>query len=620
MGICSLSWVRPTLLGALLLLQRYAIVPFVFALLISCGQKTDLNPRFSIFPDQKYSPKEAWSVADTAIQDKTEFNPGITRDQWWMGMTLTNPSDSVRQFLLVPNNPHINQIQVFENHSTSPLMELGDFFPFYQRPFIDRDLIVPISLPPASSVSYLFLLDKVGETFHIEPELLDVQDFHQRTSNDTLVIGWILGWMSIILIFALFFAAELKSWSGAIYAAYVLSISFWLATHWGLTFQYLWPNEIDWVGKARPFFNLLTNVLILLLVLKFFPPKTTGKMTAKLIWVTIIIQICMIFSVFLSADVLMNTNSKVNLLKFTLVVSLLSSLLVFFYSFKQWKANVPLAGYYLAGVAFLVIFGIILQINQKIFPLGLSHYLIDFGSAFGLMGETGMITAAFARRASIFKKEKEELTIEILEKEKQTADQLIQVQEDERHRLGRDLHDSIGGMLASLYIKTETIADHYPAGPLEELKQMIEQSIQEARSLSHNLTPHHLEENGLENVLKLQIDLLSQKYPIAIHYYYHVKSPLNKSLQLILYRISNELLQNIVKHAAAKEALLSIAEQDGNIELIAEDDGKGIAPATSSSGIGLKNIRERVNYLKGTFDLETSPSGTTLTITIPLNA
>ena len=580
----------------------------------------DSNPRFSIFPDQKYSPKAAWSVADTALQDKTGFNPGITRDQWWMGMTLSNSSDSVRQLLLLPNNPHINQIRVFENHSTSPLMELGDFFPFYHRPFIDRDLVIPISLPPNSSISYLFLLDKVGETFHIEPELLGIQDFHQRKSNDTLVIGWILGWMSIIFIFALFFAFELKSWSGAIYAAYVLSISFWLATHWGLTFQYLWPNEMGWVVKARPFFNLLTNVLILLLVLKFFPPKTTGKITAKLIWVTIIVQVCMIISVFLSPDVLINTNAKVYLLQFTFVVSLLSSLLVFFYSFKQWKEQVPLAGYYLAGVAFLVIFGIILQINQKIFPLGLSHYLIDFGSAFGLMGETGLITAAFARRASIFKKEKEELTIAMLEKEKQTADQLIQVQEDERHRLGRDLHDSIGGMLASLYIKTETIADHYPPGPLEELKQMIEQSIQEARSLSHNLTPHHLEENGLENVLKLQIDLLCQKYPIAIHYYYQVQSPLNKSLQLILYRISNELLQNVVKHSQAREALLSLAELDGKIELLVEDDGKGIDFTASSSGIGLKNIRERVNYLKGSFNLESNQSGTTLTITIPLNA
>lgn len=236
------------------------------------------------------------------------------------------------------------------------------------------------------------------------------------------------------------------------------------------------------------------------------------------------------------------------------------------------------------------------------------------------MGETAIITAAFARRASLFKKEKEKLGVEILEKEKKVADQLIQVQEDERQRLGRDLHDSIGGMLASLYLKTESLSEKNPENDLSELRQMIEQSIQEARSLSHNLTPHHLEENGLETVLKLQIDLIQQKYPLIINFYFQIKSPISKSLQLVLYRISNELLQNIVKHAEASEALISIAEQDGKIELIAEDNGKGMDLNAPKSGIGLKNIRDRVTYLKGTLDLESNSSGTSITISIPVHA
>lgn len=408
-------------------------------------------------------------------------------------------------------------------------MELGDFLSFDQRPFLDRDLVMPITIPPGSTKRYLILLDKVGETFHVEPEVFDFETFHRMRSYDTLVMGGILGWMSIIFIFAIFFAIELKAWSGAIYAAYVLSISLWLATHWGLTFQYLWPNQIEWVEKARPFFNLLTYVLILLLVVKFFPPKSTGKMTAKLIWATIIIQLGLILSIFLTSGGMINADSKINLLQFTLVVSLFSSFLVLLYSFQQWRAHVPLAGYYLLGIAFLALFGVLIQLNQKILPIGLPHSLVDFGSAFGLMVETGMITAAFAKRASLFKKEKEGLVIEILEKEKQVAEQLIQVQEDERQRLGRDLHDSIGGMLASLYIKTEMLSDSYPSETLSGLKQMIEQSFQEARSLSHNLTPHYLEENGLEKVLKLQIDLICQKYPIEINFYYQVTTSITKS-------------------------------------------------------------------------------------------
>lgn len=620
MGISITCWVNPTLRDALLNLHRSSLLILSCLWLISCGQKADPSPLFSIFPDENYTPQEAWAISDTVIQDKNQFNPGITRNQWWLGMTFTNPSDSTRQFLFVPNNPHINRISVFENEAFTASMELGDYFPFGQRPFLDRDLVIPVVVPPAGSLRYLLLLDKVGETFHIEPEILDFQTFYQRKSNDTMVMGWILGWMSIIFIFAVFFAIELKAWSGAIYAAYVLSISLWLSTHWGLTFQFIWPYQMDWVGIARPFFNLLTNVLILLLVVKFFPPTYSGKSTAKWIWGIIIFQLILLLSILLPWGILESIPFKIIFLQTTLIVSLITSILVLVYSFIQWRAKVPLAGYYLIGIAFLALFGIVLQLNQKLIPMGIPHYMLDFGSAFGLMGETGMITAAFAKRASLFKKEKEGLVIEILEKEKKVAEQLIQVQEDERRRLGRDLHDSIGGMLASLYIKTEMLSYSYPTIPLSELKQMIEQSIQEARSLSHNLTPHYLEENGLENVLKLQIELLSQKYPIEINFYYQVSSPITKSRQLILYRICNELLQNIVKHAQAQEALLSIVEQEGKIELIAEDNGRGMDTTSPHSGIGLKNIQERIRYLKGSLELESNPTGTTLTILIPLHA
>ncbi|AMQ56923.1 7TM-DISM domain-containing protein [Algoriphagus sanaruensis] len=600
----------------------WKIIAFTFLILslFSCNSKEGNGVKFGVFADEGQSIDMAWNQFDTLSKDIKLFNPGITRQAWWLGITLHNPSNQKQQLFFVPNNPHINQIQVFEKDSSQPILELGDIYPFEQRPFLDRDLVIPFELAPGSTQDYLIRLDKAGETFHIEPELFDFESFQQRKAKDTLVIGWILGWLSIIFLFAIFFALELKAWSGAIYAAYVLSISFWLATHWGLTFQYLWPTEIIWVAAARPFFNLLTNVLILLLVVRFFPPVIAGKWTAKFIWGNLIFQAALIFLVVFTPKLLELITLKIILLQVTGLVSVATSLLVLIYSFQQWRAKVPLAGHYLLGISFLVLFGMTLQLNQKLIPMGLPHYLVDFGSAFGLMGETAIITAAFARRASLFKKEKEKLAVQILEKEKQVADQLIQVQEDERQRLGRDLHDSIGGMLASLYLKTETLNGQYPTQELEELRILIDKSIQEARSLSHNLTPHHLEENGLENVLQLQLDLIQKKHHIQTNFYFQIHSPISKSLQLVLYRISSELLLNMVKHSEATEALLSISEQDGKIELIAEDNGKGMNPTAKKSGIGLKNIQERVGYFKGNLHLESDATGTTITINFPVYA
>lgn len=593
----------------------------IFLLLLgsACSEKSQ-KLQFGIFPDQGESPKEAWERYDSLQQDLTLFNPGITRTPWWLGFSLSNPSDSVQQVLFVPNNPHINQIRIYEDSGELVKTELGDVFPFAQRPFRDGDLVIPLTLPPKTEKHFLLWMEKVGETFHIEPELYDFQSFQEQKAKEVLTMGLILGWMSIIFLFALFFSFELKSWSGAIYAAYVLSISLWLSTHWGLTFQYVWPESTHWAGLARPFFNLLTNILILLLAVIFFPPVKTGKKVAQVIYLCAGFQALMALVMILPFGIMESMNLKILFLQITLGVSILTSGLVLLYPYLQWRANVPLAGFYLLGIAFLALFGIILQLNQKIIPMGLPHYLLDFGSAFGLMGETGIITAAFARRASLFKKEKEKLSIAMLEQEKKAAVQLIEMQEEERKRIGRDLHDSIGGMLASLYLKTEIIQENHPDTSLRELQQMIEQSIQEARSLSHNLTPHHLEENGLENVLRVQTEMVRQKHPIDIHFYYKIESELSSSLQLILYRISHELLQNILKHAQADEALLSISEQNGKIELIAEDNGKGMEPNAGLAGIGLKNIQERVTYLKGTLDMESNSSGTTLIIQIPLDA
>ncbi len=81
------------------------------------------------------------------------------------------------------------------------------------------------------------------------------------------------------------------------------------------------------------------------------------------------------------------------------------------------------------------------------------------------------------------------------------------------------------------------------------------------------------------------------KKPLEFSFFYKINSFIPKSLQLILYQVANELLQNIVRHAEATEALLSISEFKGKIELIAEDNGKGIAPDSRPTGIGLNNIQ-----------------------------
>ncbi|MFD2201160.1 7TM diverse intracellular signaling domain-containing protein [Shivajiella indica] len=562
---------------------------------------------------------EAWTTTDSIYVSNGKFNAGITPYAWWIRTSISNPNPFPKQYVLLLNNPHINQLEIFFNGEDKARYITGDYFPFEQRPFLDRGLVVPLDLKPKSTIELLLLADKRGETFLIEPQLVDINSFYEIRTGENLIIGITSGWMLMILIFTCFFAWELKDSTAIFYALYIVSLLFWLISHWGLGFQYLWPQSTVWASNSRPFFNLMTNVLFLVVVLKFFPPIGKSKYLGYAVWAIIILQIMLLINFMMSEPSSITTQDKMIFLYLTIIISIVVTFLILYYLFLQWKAEVPFVGLYLAGIMVLLFFNVVIQLNQSGISLGLPQFLFNFGSAFGLMGETAFITLAFARRAGTYKREKEKLAIEILQKEKNIADQIIRVQEEERNRLGRDLHDSIGGMLASIHIQADKIAGEHPnAQSVGKLKEMVANSIQEARSLSHNLTPPHLDDLGLEKVLQNHVNMISENHHLAVNYYYDIPIDLPKALQLMVYRICSELLHNVIKHAQASEVMVQLILQESNLEIIVEDNGKGMSGTRKINGIGLKNLQDRVSYLKGEMHIDSNAGGTTVIITIPV--
>lgn len=563
---------------------------------------------------------DAWTTTDSLFFADGIFNLGLTEDTWWMKTTVHNQHPVPTQLFLVLNNSHINRMDVYLDGNIQPFFIAGDRFPFPSRPYPDRDMTIPLDIQPGDSVDVLILLDKAGETLTIETEVLDESQLSAKRQGENLIMGLVIGWSFLILIFAFSFWWRLKQSSALFYAGFILSNLLWLISHWGLGFQYLWPDSIDWVNKSRPIFNLSTIAFFLLVILKFFQPLQKSSYLARIMWILIGMMGCLVIGIIVIPEAQISVFIKILALNFSFGITLVSILAILVFLILQWKDQVPFAGYYLAGIGFLIVSGVLLLIDQHGFEIGKSTGFLKFSSAFGMMGETAFITAAFTRRAAVYKLEKEQLAFEILQKEKEVADQIIEVQEEERNRLGRDLHDSIGGMLASINIQAEQIFHQYPEATVDKLKQLVSQSIREARSLSHNLTPPHLDEFGLEKVLQNHITLLSEQHHLDINFYAQLKTPLSKAVEISLYRICNELLYNIVKHANASEAMLNLIEENGNLELIVEDNGKGMDSNKLSGGIGLRNIRERVNYLKGELSIDSNSSGTTTIIKIPIYA
>ncbi len=209
--------------------------------------------------------------------------------------------------------------------------------------------------------------------------------------------------------------------------------------------------------------------------------------------------------------------------------------------------------------------------------------------------------------------------------------QVMSAREEEQRRIARDLHDGIGQSLTSLLLglraaaEVPTIEEARPR--LGELRGITAALLEDVRKLARGLRPSVLDDLGLAAALERYAADYTQAHGIAVD----VVAPdlasarLPAEVETALYRIAQETLTNVLKHAAAKAVSLVVRRDSSGVHFTVEDDGRGFdsdallqAPGTGI-GLGLLDIRERVALLNGAVTLESRPgSGTTVHVYIPL--
>lgn len=195
-------------------------------------------------------------------------------------------------------------------------------------------------------------------------------------------------------------------------------------------------------------------------------------------------------------------------------------------------------------------------------------------------------------------------------------------QEEERKRIARDIHDGIGQMLIAIKYKVASLEELLPekeTGELYKLESMLEQTIEEARSISKNLAPRSVATLGLESSLRQMCEQIKKLTAIDMKFrYIGGELEVNNKIVNALYRVAQEATQNIIKHAQATETNLQVFQGRNFIELKIEDNGKGIREE-GSTGNGLKNMEERVALLGGRFQIYSEiDKGTSLIVNLPL--
>lgn len=600
--------------------------PRLLTLLLSClcflapsFAAEKLPAAFTVLADSSasLSPEQAAiQLQQKGTRVEGVYNPGFTETVWWVRLHM--PAGFTNRWVQIANG-HINLIDVFllnKAQHVSDQFQLGDFYPFHQRKVQHTDFWIP----PAgdSIVTILLRIDKRNESLQIPIFYTDADGFQQTIQDQNISRGLFIGWLLLLLVSNLFLAISLKEKIHLAYIAYLLAGGLWLMAQWGIGFQWLWPNTTSFPSIARPFFAGLSFLTALELMVQFFQYGTQQRSTAtkwmRVAELLILIQLAYILIYDYKSIPAIN---KITYLRASSIVWLIAAITALYYLYQMLREKRPFALFFTVAQIILIVFAGINVTFEFGGNDGWQYFFRDNSSAIGLLFESTVLSFGIAQRYNFYKKEKLAAENALVQEKAEAAVKIMQIQEDERQRLARELHDGLGGTLASIKMAANKKIDTAPSQAGEWLNTQLGQAIEELRGIAHNMLPNTLQQAGL----KVALDGLIQRWQDGGGYqlYYHntITQRFSDLAEVSIYRIVAELLQNTHKHAKAKQVSIQIWTEQHNLILSVEDDGIGMQ-VPDSTGIGMRNMQYRTNYFGGTMHIDTSAKGTTIIISIPL--
>lgn len=491
----------------------------------------------------------------------------------------------------------------------------GYEYPLEKRPYRYAHPAFQLTLKANTMNTFLLKIDE-SHAFKVASFVLtDMANMKMFEHRFYFMMGIIIGLLLLFALFNLYLFFSIKEKIHLWYFGYIFCMLLFIIKDEGLDPEFL---GLDSANGYR-----LTSMLAVASLAMFFLLQMVQtflvniRKTSFLHKSTVIVKWFLILAAFVQFAVFYfqpSYQTEYAVFQITNKGGLLTVFLVLISCVYSYRKGFKPALFLLAGqlifLAGIVLRGLFIAMENHVFPP--SPFEV------GLLIEVIVISYGLMYRYNQYKKQKEELALQLQEEKLKATREILNTQEQEQKRIAADLHDELGGNLAAIKMTLQSF--NLPGKQIETLNYLIDTASNNTRHIAHNLMPPDFENTSLKTLLDKFYQQINTEGKINFHFFDSGNNGrFNKQEELMIYRIIMELTNNVIKHSKATEATIQLVYHEKQLTLMAEDNGQGMSPE-SEDGIGLKSIRLRVSFFNGAVNIDTGENGTTILIQIPYSS
>lgn len=549
---------------------------------------------------------------------------GYIKAAYWFRFVVKNEDKTPHFIILSLENPNIDYVTYYvldENGKAQRTGKSGDHIKHKEWTFSSRQPATLVRLE-AGEVKELYVQAKNEHSGNmlLPFRLWAGNHFQVYQQGYHLVWGLYLGFLliNIALSFSAVFLlrASIFIW----YGLFLMATLSYTTLSFGFTYQYLTGDFAGSNDQLRTYSLLFLSIFILRFSQLFLQTKKLSPQLDVLISSIIGIQASFLIASLFILDTL---RAHFNSIFPWMLVLIMTGYVILICAAYLNRKKAKLRSYaFILAFGFTILGGAVLILTDlNVLPFNMfTIHAPWIGNAIEVLIFTGILLYEF----KLIGDKKLILEQQIAQEQTNRLKEFFRGQERERERISRDLHDNVAGSLVGarfLLPKADKIAEQLDEASLRSYKralQTLDRSIHDVRNLSHNLQPPSLDETTLKYELdRLVLDHKSMVPAASFHFDYNLPAgKLTNDTAIALYRVIQECLLNIFKHAEASLVELHLNYKQNRITLVISDNGIGFNSKNQTSGIGLQNVRSRLSFTSNLVtDIASSPGkGTTISI------